>query len=589
MSLRTLGAGAPLIVAALAAVAAFQDAQTTAVYASPVSSALDLVYRCDELARPFLALLAVVTGAVALWNVNRPVRENALIATFAACMGGVLLARSVAAFALSWELMALSSAVLVGTYHTIRSVRRALFSYVFVSQLGFVAILGALALLGGATGSYHFEAMARSAPLLPASIRSWAVALALVGFGSKAGLVPLHFWLPRAHPAAPAGASALLSGVMLNIAIFGLLVVLLELAMPVPAHWGIVIVVLGIVSAVLGALFAAVESDLKRLLAYSSIENTGIVVMAIGIAIVARSANVPAIAGLAILAALFHALVHGFFKSLLFLGAGSVAHAAGTTDLEHLGGLARLLPFTTIAFVAGAMAAVALPPSGGFASEWLLFRAFICGIGAPAPILRYASLAATAALALAGGLGAVAFGKALGIGFLGARRSTHTPQSERFDARTASLAFLSVAVCIAGVLPMVVLRPLMHVASLLGAPPAQVGNIATLPVLVATLPVLGAIASVAVAKIRAIRTVPTWGCGSPIASRNQYTAAAFASPVRRVFGLATAEAGERDLARLAAAAVQRAARRLRIVQSGLLRVYLVYAAAAVLAVLVLAK
>ena len=558
--------------------------------ASPIAPALTLVYGCIDLARPFLFALGVIAIAVALWTYRRgKPYDGAKLALFVVLMAGVLLARSVAAFLFCWELMALVSLFLVGTHHRMASVRRALFSYGSVSQIGTVAIAIALVLLGSGASSFRFDDIAHAGALLAPPMCAIVAGLALVGFGSKAGLVPLHFWLPRAHPAAPANASALLSGVMLNVAIYGLLLVTSTLV-PVAPALGAVVAGAGAISAVAGALLAALESDVKRLLAYSSIENVGIVVAALGVYLIAHAYQLPAVAGLALLAALLHAINHGFFKSALFLSAGTVAQNAGTSDLEHLGALSRLLPFTSIGALIASAAAAALPPTNAFASEWLAFRAFAVAVQSRVPLLSIVAIVEIAALALAGGLAAIAAIKLVAGGFLGAPRSTHPVARERLDAASVSVLLLAAIAIVTGLVPALLLVPLQRVVATLGGPPAiDAGNLPVLPFAIALLPIAGAIATVAYARSRRVQRVATWSCGSPQGSRAGYTPTALTNPIRRISGEPIAEAVERDLARGAAAVIQRASRRLRLVQGGLLRVYLVYAAAAVIVVLVIAR
>jgi hydrogenase-4 component B len=551
----------------------------------------DLRFASSELALPFLISIAVIAPAVALWTFSRGGPNDGLrLASFAVSMVAVLLAQSVAAFALAWEIMALISAFLVGTFHEHRSVRRALFSYVFVGQLGAVCIFVALAILGAHAGSYAFADIARASSSLPDGLRTAAISLALVAFGSKAGLVPLHFWLPRAHPAAPANASAMLSGVMLNVAIYGMLLVCLMLSAPLSATWGLVILGLGLLSSVVGALFAALETDVKRLLAFSSIENSGILVAALGISIVAHAAGSMAIAGIAIAALVFHAFNHGVFKSLLFLGAGTISASAGTTDLERLGGLARVLPLSAPLVLLGCLAAAALPPLNGFASEWLIFQTLVRAILTSSSVLRVAAAGTIAGLAITGGLAAIAFVKLFGIGFLGVRRSAQRSSPERLDASVAGLGWLAAAAIAFGLFPLLALRHIAHLPqSLGGSNVVDFGALPGLPLALAILPVLGAVAAISFAHFRGVRSSPTWACGSPVTRRSQYTAIAFSNPMALIFRVILAAALERDMVRTIAAFVQRLSRRIRVVQGGLLRVYLAYAMAAVVIILVVAR
>lgn len=579
-----------------------------------VAAPLELAFSARSLALPFLALIVLVAPAIALWTFARStVRDALLLAAFVLSMVAVLLSQSVAAFVLSWELMALVSAFLVGTHHERRPVRRALFSYLLISQLGAICIMAALALLAVHAGSTRFDDIARVAGTLPDGLRIAVALFALVGFGSKAGLLPLHFWLPRAHPVAPANASALLSGVMLNIAIYGLLVVSLVLAAPLSAQLGMLMIVVGMASALVGSLYAAIETDLKRLLAFSSIENSGIVVGVLGLAIVANADGLPAVGALALVALFFHAFNHGLFKSLLFLGAGTVAQQAHSTDLDHLGGLARLLSFSAPLMLIGCAAAASLPGLNGFASEWLIFRGFIAAFAGPAS-LQFAAAASIAVLAASSACAGFAYVKLYGIGFLGVRRSTHAIVPEPPDASTLGLAVLAFACVVLGLVPLLAVRPIAAlVASFTGAPAIEVATLPVLPVMLVALPLVGGIFTVAMARIRPTRTAPTWTCGSPVTARYQYTATAFSKPLRLVFAALFSPQRERTIeaaspwiplhidyevstrylgdesSRSFAAIVARLARRTRIVQGGRLRVYLAYAFAALAIVLVFAR
>lgn len=549
----------------------------------------DLTFGTTVLARPFLVLLAIVAPAVAAWTFSRG-RENDgfYLAAFAASMVLVLVSASVAAFLLGWETMALLSALLVGTNHEHRSVRRAFFSYAVVGQFGALCIAGALAILAVAAGSYQFDDISRAAAMLSPVVRAGAFGLALVGFGSKAGLVPLHFWLPRAHPAAPANASALLSGVMLAVATYGLMLAAFQLTAPLTTTLGLVMLGFGVLTAIVGALYAALDSDVKRLLAYSSVENTGIAVSALGLAAIATAEGAPWLTALAIVAALFATINHGIFKSLLFLGAGTIVQSAGTSNLEALGGLFRALRLTTPLVFLACLAASALPPSNGFASEWLLFSALVRAVAGNefTLALRGGAALAIAGLGFASGFAALAFAKFFGIGFLGRRRATHAIANEALDSSTFGFAWLGLLILGLGVAPLVALTPLSDVAYALGAAQApDFGPLPTLPFLLATLPLAGGILAVAYARARLTRRVPTWTCGSDVTRRAQYSASAFASPLRRIVARVIPPSSERAIG----AVVQRIARRTRIVQSGLLRVYVAYAVGAVILVLALAR
>lgn len=614
---RILGSTALIATAALAAIAlALHGTPGLQIVSLIAPAELRLDFASTTLATPFLALIALVVPAVALWNLTRGAAGDGYrLALFVLAMIGVLLAQSVAAFFFCWETMSLVSAFLVGAHHERRDVRRALLSYILVSQLGALCIVAGLALLGAHAGSFRFADIASAAASLPPGLRTAAFTLALIGFGSKAGLVPLHFWLPRAHPVAPANASALLSGVMLNIAVYGLLLSGFVLIAPLPLTAGVVVLVVGLVTALLGALFAAVDTDFKRLLAFSSVENLGIIASALGLGVIASALHQPVLEQLALVALFVHAVTHGVFKCLLFLGAGNVAEAAHTTDLEHLGGARLKLPLTAPLLLIGCAAAAALPPSAGFASEWLVFISFVRALGSVPPSIGALIVFAIGTLAATSGLAALAFVKLYGMVFLGEPRSARDITVERTDVSAIGLGWLAF-LCIAfGLVPSLLFARVAFVASTLsGSTVFDPGPLPTLPVLVGVLPLLGAFGALFIANQRGVRRVPTWTCGSVVTPRSQYTATAFSKPIRRIFGFIlfpehqqindigtsrwfpvriryrfTTRDVVEEAARNIAAAGQKLARRSRIVQAGFLRVYLAYAVVAVLILLVIAR
>lgn len=548
-------------------------------------------FAVTPLALPFLFIIGLIAPAVALWSLKRGEDADGLrLALFSVSMMSVLLSQSIAAFTFCWETMSLVSAFLVATHHERRTVRRAVFAYVLVSQLGALCIVVSFALLGAHAGSGSFARIASAGVTLSPGTRAAALALALLGFGSKAGLVPLQFWLPRAHPAAPAGASAMLSGVMLKIAVYGLLLVCFVLAAPAPWAFGVALLAAGAASAILGALYAAIESEMKRLLANSSIENLGIVAAALGLAVLAAAANQPALAALAILAVLFHSISHAAFKTLLFLGTGTLLERVHQTSLDQLGGLAYgLMRRSAPSILVACMAAAALPPFIGFASEWLVFNGFIKAIAIEPRVFGTIAAIAIAALALSGGLAAAAFIKTFGIGFLGAPRHERAAKPEDVDASVFALASLA-AVCLAGgAFPALFVRPLSVVAAqIAGSAPIAVPQISLLPA-IALLPAVGAAFAFALAARRGVREAGTWTCGSAVTTRSQYTASVLLNPLRVLFGSFSSHGLFDNAVRATAAFMQQLARRVRIVQSGLLRVYLAYALVAFMLALTAAR
>jgi formate hydrogenlyase subunit 3/multisubunit Na+/H+ antiporter MnhD subunit len=377
--------------------------------------------------------------------------------------------------------------------------------------------------------------------------------LAVLGFGSKAGIMPLHVWLPRAHPAAPSHVSALMSGVMIKLGVYGLLRVGLDLLGGGPAWWGALVIGLGALSAVLGVLYALMENDLKRLLAYSSVENVGLVFIGLGASFLFLSLGTVPAATLALSAGLYHALNHAAFKGLLFLGAGSVLHATHTRDMNRLGGLIRRLPWTALCFLIGSLAIAGLPPLNGFVSEWLLFQSLLPGIGSSAPLVAPLMTLAVGILALTGGLAAAGFVKAFGITFLAIPRSPaaehahEAPLSMRVGMTILAaacagfgLAAVPIMSVLGSVLPGRAGLPTM--TSPLGgvslSAPGGFGQMS--PTLVAVgLVIVTAGVWVGVRLLAAgqqLRVTDTWGCGRIAqTARMEYTSTAFAEPLRRVF------------------------------------------------------
>jgi hydrogenase-4 component B len=568
---------------------------------------------------PFLALLGFLTVAVAIWTVEDD-RYAWGIAGFAVAMTAVLLARSVAAFMLAWEAMAIASVALVAAHVEVRTVRRAAFSYFIVSQAGALAILGSLALLAVHAGDASFAAMAKAAPQLPERWRDAALGLAFFGFGSKAGLFPLHFWLPRAHPVAPPNGSALLSGAMLKIAIYGLILVFFNLAAPAGAGWGLAIIAVGAVSALGGILYAAIDTDLKRLLAYSSIEHIGIICIAIGAALLFAPINI-ILSAAALTAALFHALNHALFKGTLFLAAGRVARFSGTVDLDRMGGLATSMPWTSASVFIAILAITALPPLNGFASEWLLLRTLATGMDLADPLTRAASTVALFALVLTGGIAAACFAKVYGVAFLGrSRTSGPAIVRESFGWQSAGTGILAVICVGLGAAPLAALIPIGRVAAVLAGGTADMRPVlAIAPAMpaiasVALLPLAGGILCVLLMRSRRVRFTSTWVCGSTPTVRTQYTATAFSKPLRRIFAFVLFPEHEKrlevgsstwlprsiqyrtrtayifdDFVRAIMARLLSVSRRSRGVQSGHLRLYLAYAAAVLILIVVVTR
>jgi hydrogenase-4 component B len=431
-------------------------------------------FRLDALSAFFLVVVNLGGAVASLYGLGYGLHESApqrvlpFFPAFLAGMNLVVLANDAFSFLLSWEFMSLASWALVMAHHRDADNRRAGYIYLVMASFGTLALLLAFGLLAGPAGTYTFDAMRAAQPgrLTAAAV----LALMLLGAGSKAGLVPLHAWLPLAHPAAPSHVSALMSGIMTKVAVYGFIRVVFDL-LEQPAWWsGVAMLLLGGLTAVLGILYALMEKDLKRLLAYSTIENIGVIFASLGLALAFKANGMPSAAALALTAALFHVLNHSFFKSLLFFGAGAVLTATGERNMETLGGLIHRMPLTSFVFLVGCVSISALPPFNGFVSEWLVFQAILQSPDLPQWGLKVIVPAVGGTLALSAALAAACFVKAFGITFLGRPRSAAVEQAHEVDRWSLAAMFGLAALCLlAGILPGFVIDGLSPVTlSLIG-------------------------------------------------------------------------------------------------------------------------
>jgi hydrogenase-4 component B len=538
--------------------------------AAPVTAAMGRVLdfqpiavRYDALAGIFVLVLGIVglAASTAAWSGVLHAPFNAMTgAAYPAFLVSMLLVFGAAdafAFLLAWEVMALSSAALVIGARPLHEQVAAGYLYVAVTHLATAALVVAFGLLTATSGgSFAFVDWAKASIGMTPLARDAVFGLLVVGFGTKAGAIPVHVWLPRAHPAAPAYVSALMSGVMIKTGIFGLVRVSLVVLGAGPDTWGVTILVVGAVSAVLGVLYALMEHDLKRLLAFHSIENIGIILLGLGAAMLLAAHGHPAAAGVALAAALFHSLNHGVFKALLFLGAGAVQAAAGTRNLNRLGGLARGMPLTALCFGVGAAAISGLPPLNGFASEWLTFHGLIGAGAAPdmAPLARTVPLIAIGALALTAALAVACFVKATGMVFLALPRSTGAEAAHEAELpERLGMAMLAGLCVVLGIVAAPIAARLGEIASpLVGGSEVTSPSDATLvlrggpavagAVAPALLGVLGAIAVVvSVLALRrgrrrdVLRAAPTWTCGIEPTAAMEYTSTGYSKLIRLFF------------------------------------------------------
>ncbi|WP_091918136.1 hydrogenase 4 subunit B [Mesorhizobium sp. YR577] len=524
-------------------------------------------FRLDALSTFFLLVVNFGGAMASLYGLgygkheSDPHRVLPFFPAFLAGMNLVVLADDAFTFLLSWEFMSLVSWALVMTHHREQDNARAGYIYLVMAGFGTLALLLAFGLLSGPSGGYTFDAMRVADP--SPIVATFVLALMLLGAGSKAGLVPLHVWLPLAHPAAPSHVSALMSGVMTKVAVYGFIRIVFDL-LGEPTWWsGVIVLFFGGLTAVLGILHALMENDLKRLLAYSTIENIGVIFVSLGLALAFKANAMPLAAALALTAALFHVLNHSFFKSLLFFGAGAVLTATGERNMEKLGGLIHRMPFTSFAFLVGCVAISALPPFNGFVSEWLAFQAILQSPDLPQWGLKVMVPAVGGLLALSAALAAACFVKAFGITFLGRPRTAVVETAREVDHYSLVAMFTLAALCLlAGILPGLVIDGLSPVTlSLIGSRmPVQMAEpwLSIVPIAASRSSYNGLLVFVFIAisaslaayvihrfASQALRRGPAWGCGFPDAvPTGQYTAVSFAQPIRRVFGTFAFRASE---------------------------------------------
>lgn len=524
------------------------------------ASGIVLSYSMTPLSAWFLMVFGLIAIPVAVYSVGyfahsiAPSRMAAVGAGFNVMLGAVELvfvAGDVITFLFAWELMTLATAALVATEHEEGSSRRAGYLYLVMSHVGTGCLVAGFLTLAAASGSLSLSTLL-AGHLVSGFTRNGVFVLFFVGFGVKAGVIPFHVWLPEAHPAAPSSISALMSAVLITAGIYGLFRVC-AFGLGIPAvSWGLTFMGLGTLSAILGVLYALTQSDLKRLLAYSTIENAGIMVLGLGAAMLALAYGRTELATVAVAASLAHVLNHAVFKGLLFLGAGSVVMGTGTRQLEQFGGLLRRMPWTGLFFLVGAMSIAGLPLLNGFVSEWLTFQALLLGFSSTPGLIRLNYPLSAALLALTSALAAACFVKVVGISFLALPRSTAAADAHEAPrpmlVPQASLAALCIGL---GLFPGVVLSALGGVlASLPGLQPtarlgwgpvgmtSPVGSFDHVVPAMFGVALAGAVTAAGVLAARtgvAIRRVPTWGCGGELSARTEYTATAFSKPLMMIF------------------------------------------------------
>jgi hydrogenase-4 component B len=533
---------------------------------TPVSATLPLGlpwlgahFRVDALSAFFLAVVDLGAFAASLFALGygrheeAPTRVLPFYPAFLAGMNLVVLADDAFTFLFSWEFMSLSSWALVMAHHRDPDNLRAGYVYLIMASFGTLALLLTFGLLAGPDGGYAFAEIRNTHP--SAALVALVLILALVGAGSKAGLVPLHVWLPLAHPAAPSHVSALMSGVMTKVAVYGFVRIVFDLLGPPEWWWSMLVLALGGITAVMGVLYALMQHDLKRLLAYHTVENIGIIFIGLGLALAFKAYAMPLAAALALTAGLLHVFNHSVFKSLLFFGSGAVLTATGERDMEHLGGLIHRMPQTAFVFLVGCAAISALPPLNGFVSEWLTFQAILLSPQLPSWGLKFLIPAVGALLALSAALAAACFVKAFGVTFQGRARTPAAERAVETDRYSLAAMYFFAALClVAGILPGLFIDALAPVVQgLVGARmPTQTGVewLSIVPIaesrssynglLVFLFMVIsGSLAAWAIHRFASdkLRRAPAWDCGYPDGrTSTQYTASSFAQPIRRVFG-----------------------------------------------------
>jgi hydrogenase-4 component B len=581
----------------------------------------------DRLSAFFLFLICFVAGPVTLFSgpyIERhyagPRREWfwVLLPLFLMSMVLVVTASTAFAFLFGWELMTLLSAALILVDGDSHERGHNVFIYLLMMHAGAAAVIAAFLLFLPHAAGLDFAHMRAAAALMPQPLRTVVFLLAFIGFGTKAGIVPLHLWLPKAHPIAPSPVSALMSGVMLKTAVYGFVRLDFDFFGGGPAWWGYLVLVAGALSGLLGVLYAIGEHDLKRLLAYHSVENIGIIYLGLGAALVFVANHSPVWATLALMAALLHCLNHAIFKSLLFLGAGAISDATHTIDIEELGGLLKRMRITGTAFLIACCSIVGLPLFNGFVSEWLTFRSFFAGSTLTSLYAGIVLPLAAGILALIGGLAAACFAKVYGVAFLGRPRSAEAESAVEVSPwMQAGMITLAMACVVIGVVPGLILKPLSAAVQdfLPGAalPPEAASLSAAVPWIALSVTIL--VAGIAVVRRRR-KLAPTWACGLPgLDSRMQYTSTAFSKPLRKVFSkvykperaveVAPADqpyfpasisyrsirttSFEKSLYQPAIDAVVSAAHQLRRLQTGNVQVYLLYIFAALIVLLMFVR
>lgn len=516
----------------------------------------------DGISSFFLLLVGVVSFAISIYSLSYSkkyddMKNNSslgmLLNLFIISMILVLVSNNAFFFLIFWELMSLTSFFLVIYEHEKQTNIKSGLSYLAMTHFGTGFILASFFMMYTQTGSFSFDSFNNG---FSGHIRDIAFVLAFIGFGTKAGLVPFHTWLPKAHPSAPSNASALMSGVMLKVAVYGMVRFAFDFASTDSSSnylwWGVVMIAVGSASALIGVLYALIDQNIKRTLAFSSIENIGIIFIGLGLSMVFLSFNLTSLSILAFIASMFHVLNHAIFKALLFMSAGSIHYSTGTKNIEDLGGLIKKMPWTAVLFLVGSIALIGLPPLNGFISEWLTLQSFLAISQIPSSILQVSLAFASLALVLTIGLSAATFVKLFGISFLSKSRSVDAAKAievPRF--MLIGKAILASFCVLFGVMPFMGINLITTAFSLPNTPiwifdPVLLKNTTgsnfagiTMPMLIVifTSVFVGLFLLIRFTSNNKTKLVGTWDCGfGSLSKRTQYTGTSLTEPLRRVFG-----------------------------------------------------
>lgn len=519
---------------------------------------LEFVFMGDAISGFFILVISIIAFSVSIYSVgytkgmaNKGIL-GFLFSIFIMSMYAVVLSGNVITFLISWETMSVVSYFLV-TFDMQAKSAKAGFTYALMTHIGTAFIIALFLILYKYTGHMDFEGIKAAAKDIPDTVKTIIFVFAIIGFGTKAGIIPLHTWLPEAHPAAPSNISSLMSGVMIKVGIYGILRIVVDILGIGPEWWGIAILIIGAVTSVLGILYATMEHDIKRLLAYCSVENIGIILLGVGASMVLASNGLYKLSAIAMTAALYHTVNHAIYKGLLFMGAGSIVHSIHTKNMEDMGGLIKLMPYTAIFFLIGSISICALPFFNGFVSEWLTFQALLFDFKSASTAAKVIAPLSGAALAFTGALAVACFVKAFGISFLGMPRSHHSRGAkESSPSMIAGMGILALLCFLLGIFPGFTISLFSPaVLSLTGAEYMSSSGkgiiiyISETSASLSPLVIFAALLGLFIAAVVLVRIVggkgkitygDSWDCGiRSLTPRMQYTATAYTKPIMVIF------------------------------------------------------